>query len=57
MSDPQSKEFVVIVQIGKTTKQWPIKAPNKNAAEAHAKMLLKHTKGNGSVIKTEEKKP
>lgn len=59
MSDSsQSKEFEVTVQRGNRIEKYPIKAPSKKAAEAHAELLLKRKGGNPQkVIATTEKKP
>jgi hypothetical protein len=55
MSD--SKEFEVTVQRGKQISVWRIKAPNKQAAQQHAELLLKRRGGPppSKVISAKEK--
>jgi hypothetical protein len=45
MSQSQTKEFEVKVERNGRAEFWPIKAPNKAAAEAHAALLLKRRGG------------
>ena len=54
-----SKEFEVTVQRGKQITTWQIKAPTKQAAQAHAELLLRQRGGPPpkKVIDTKEKRP